>query len=386
MLIALLVVAVLQLTPTQVVRQFYDAYQRLDIDGMTALMSPDMVFDDPTFRLHANSRADWRKQMEPNRQVITSIAADIHSMTPSGDTVAVEYTLSGGIKTKDGVRQFKVRCASFFRVAASLITRWTHYCDYRTFTEQTGGPAATPFTMSRTQIFDLAASGQPYRIAVSLPVAYESGDGRFPVVYVLDGDWYFGLAASTARLLEAVQEMPPVIIVAIGYGGSIVDQRARRVREFTPDPVESLDGSGHAAAFLTAVRQTLLPAIESRYRTSGDRTLVGHSLGGLFATYTMARAPELFQRLVIGSPALRDAGPPLIKALSSQPTQARRIFLGSAEGDFPFVRAGHESLHRWLATAPPAVQWSAADFAGMTHQSVVAPLLARGLPWVFQDK
>jgi ketosteroid isomerase-like protein len=124
-------------TPIDIVKRFYDAYQRLDIDGMTAVMAPDMVFDDPTFRLHANSRAEWRTQAEPNRLVITRISAEIHSTVQSGDTVAVELTLSGGIKTKGGVRDFKVRCASFFSVRNSLITRWTDYCDYRTFTEQT---------------------------------------------------------------------------------------------------------------------------------------------------------------------------------------------------------------------------------------------------------
>ena len=123
--------------PSAVVRQFFAAYERLDVGGMIAVMAPDMVFDDPTFRLHANSRDEWRKQAEANRLVITHITPDIHSTVQSGDAVAVEYTLTGGIKAKDGVRQFKVRCASFFRVQASLITRWTDYCDYRTFTEQT---------------------------------------------------------------------------------------------------------------------------------------------------------------------------------------------------------------------------------------------------------
>jgi steroid delta-isomerase-like uncharacterized protein len=128
----------LQPTPAAVVKQFFDAYQRLDVDGMTAVMSPDMVFDDPTFRLHASGRADWRRQMEPNRQVITSIKADIHSTVAAGDSVAVELTLSGGIKQKDGtVRNFKVRGASFFRVRNGLITHWTDYFDFRTFSEQT---------------------------------------------------------------------------------------------------------------------------------------------------------------------------------------------------------------------------------------------------------
>ena len=125
-------------TPEAVVKRFFDAYQRLDVAGMTAVMAPDMVFDDPTFRLHAESRDEWRKQAEGNRLVITHIVADIHSTVQSGDSVAVELTLSGGIKQKDGsVRNFKVRGASFFRVQNGLITRWTDYMDFRTFSEQT---------------------------------------------------------------------------------------------------------------------------------------------------------------------------------------------------------------------------------------------------------
>jgi ketosteroid isomerase-like protein len=137
MLFPLMIIALVQVTPAEVVTRFFDAYQRLDVDGMTAVMAPDMVFDDPTFRLHANSRDQWRKQAEANRLVITRISAEIHSTVQSGDAIAVEYTLSGGIKAKDGVREFTVRCASFFRVRGGLITRWTDYCDYRTFNEQT---------------------------------------------------------------------------------------------------------------------------------------------------------------------------------------------------------------------------------------------------------
>ena len=128
-------------TPAAVVRQFFDAYQRLDVDGMTAVMAPDMVFDDPTFRLHAGSRAEWRKQAEGNRLVITHIGIEVHSTVQSGDTVATELTLSGGIKQKDGrVSTFKVRGASFFRVRNGLITHWTDYMDFRTFSEQTRAP------------------------------------------------------------------------------------------------------------------------------------------------------------------------------------------------------------------------------------------------------
>lgn len=148
-------------SPIAVVKRFYDAYQRLDVEGMTAVMAPDMVFDDPTFRLKANSRAEWRKQAEANLPVIARIGAEIHSTVQSGDTVAVEVTLSGGIKAKDRVRDFKVRCASFFSVHNSLITRWADYCDYRTFTEQTSPAPAAPFAMSGTEVFEMSAGSGP---------------------------------------------------------------------------------------------------------------------------------------------------------------------------------------------------------------------------------
>jgi hypothetical protein len=384
----LIVLSLLQPTPADVVRQFFDAYQRLDVDGMTALMAPGMVFEDPTFRLRANDRADWRRQMEPNRQVITSITANVHSMVTAGDQVAVQLTLSGGIKVKDGVRDFKVRCGSFFRVKASLITHWTDYCDYRTFAEQTASPAAAaPYTMSRTDVFDVtSAAGQLYRLSVSLPAAYAGADRRFPVVYVLDGDWYFGLAASTARLLEAVQELPPVIVVAIGYGGSVADQRARRIREFTPEPIETLKDSGHAAEFLGVLQKQLLAAVESRYRTNGERALVGHSLGGLFAAHALVKAPGLFQRVAIGSPALWSSGPPIVTQLSALNAHPRRLFLGLADGDARAIRDSHQSLKRWLATAPAGMQSAAEEFPGMTHQSVIGPLFARALPWMFREQ
>ena len=124
-------------TPEDVVERFFDAYQRLDVDGMTALMTPDMVFDDPTFRLHAGNREEWRKQAEANRPVITHIGIEVHSTVRSGDTIATELTLSGGVKQKDGrVNPFKVRGASFFRVRNGRITHWTDYMDFRTFSEQ----------------------------------------------------------------------------------------------------------------------------------------------------------------------------------------------------------------------------------------------------------
>lgn len=46
--------------------------------------------------------------------------------------------------------------------------------------------------------------------------------------------------------------------------------------------------------------------IEAEYRADPtDRTLMGHSWGGLFALYALLAQPQLFQRCVAGSPDLQ---------------------------------------------------------------------------------
>ena len=65
------------------------------------------------------------------------------------------------------------------------------------------------------------------------------------------------------------------------------------------------EGSGGAAGFLRFLRQELIPSIDAEFRTNeGDRTLYGHSFGGLFAIHALLNGEETFQRFITGSPSL----------------------------------------------------------------------------------
>ena len=249
-----------------------------------------------------------------------------------------------------------------------------------------------PYALPRTAVFSLQSPRTgSYRIMVALPAAYESSKDSFPIVYLLDGDWYFSLAASSSRLLEAVGEQRPSILVGVGYGGTVQEQRQRRIREFTPAAEATLQDSGRGAEFLAALQNDLVPAIESRYRVSTERVLVGHSLGGLFAAYAMTRAPGFFRHLVIGSPAFWASSDAMLSDVAELLKKGNqgpaRMFLGVSPADSDPIRASHVQLVRTLtAHAPASLAWSAAEFAKSTHQSSVTPLISSGLPWVLPVK
>jgi uncharacterized protein len=136
-------------------------------------------------------------------------------------------------------------------------------------------------------------------ILVSVPDGYYSNDKRYPVIYVLDGDIAFGMAASIVRYLQIGENIPEFIVVGIGYGSLTKSAAKNRLRDYRPTE------TGGAENFLKFLNEELIPSIDSKYRTIlGERTINGYSIGGLFGLYTLFTKPETFNSYIIGSPNL----------------------------------------------------------------------------------
>jgi predicted alpha/beta superfamily hydrolase len=136
-------------------------------------------------------------------------------------------------------------------------------------------------------------------ILVSVPDGYFSNEKRFPVLYVLDGDIAFGMAASIARYLQIGENIPELIVVGIGYGSLAKSAAKKRRRDYRPTE------TGGAENFLKFLNEELIPYIDANYRTIPDNRIInGYSLGGLFALYTLFTRPESFENYIIGSPNL----------------------------------------------------------------------------------
>jgi uncharacterized protein len=151
---------------------------------------------------------------------------------------------------------------------------------------------------------------QTYHIQVALPDAYADGTRSFPVVYVLDAERSFGMAADVARWLRFERVLPDVIVVGIAYGEGVAAWWQKRSRDYTPGPDRSRVWgdwplAGGAGSFADCLEQELIPLIDGAYRTvPGDRTIVGLSFGGLFGAHLLFTRPHLFSRYVLVGPAL----------------------------------------------------------------------------------
>lgn len=232
-------------------------------------------------------------------------------------------------------------------------------------------------------------AGRSYTVSVWLPMSYAETTDSFPVVYVLDGNVLFPMAASTALPISMVQEIPEVIVVGIGVPMRTYDDwGTHRDRDFTPSVDSANPGTGEAAIFLQMLQTDVIPFVDGLYRTKPqDRTIFGYSLGGLFVVYAYLQAPALFQGYVAGSPALdwdNQALHAQIDTVSAADlTAPRRLVLSAGEYEADYratVDAFSKRLQQRLGQSSNLITQV---FDGETHGSGIARAYVHGLKAVF---
>ncbi|MBL8545804.1 MAG: alpha/beta hydrolase [Hyphomonadaceae bacterium] len=230
-----------------------------------------------------------------------------------------------------------------------------------------------------------ASNGIDYVLIVQVPPACR--DGGCEALYVLDGFAWLPTFTRLTDELSAQQRMAPVILVGIAYRDAF-DTGDLRKHDFTPAFGRTPNATGGAEAFLRVLRDEIIPFAEQRLPIDNRRRgLAGHSYAGLFATYSFAEAPDLFDRYMILSPALWFDGGKIYDITFKQSERRRAVFL-AADTPRNEARSQMASDTMRLAdvlTSLPNVDVSRATMVGETHNSMVEPAAMRGLRALYAE-
>jgi predicted alpha/beta superfamily hydrolase len=208
-----------------------------------------------------------------------------------------------------------------------------------------------PYTIPNSHTHDFVAksNGRRYRVSVATPGKKIPGQPR-PVLYATDANMGFGQMAEVTRMLAFSGEIPPVIVVGLGYPDiTTAEGMVLRNYELTHSvdaaylersatqgfPVAP-EGLAGAAGFLEFIRDEVAPQIDDVYGGDpNDRALYGYSLGGLYTLWTLLQERSGFQRFVAGSPSLWWGGRDLFRLeakRAEEPKQLNaRVFVSAGE-------------------------------------------------------
>lgn len=255
------------------------------------------------------------------------------------------------------------------------------------------GQALQVVTMPDTEVRQLTsrATGRSYDIYIRLPDRYgQDQQKKYPVLYVLDGQWDFKLLDSIYGGLYYDGAVPEMIIVGITYSGDHPDYGALRAMDYTPVADLFISGSGEASKFLAFLKEQLIPFIESDYRADpSQRVLMGSSFGGTFTLYALFTEPSLFRGYVSGSPIVtyghRFAFQQESEYASRHTDLPVRLFLSVGELE-EMARPVQEFIQVLQERNYPGLQMETRIIGGEGHASNKPETYNRGLRFVFENQ
>lgn len=241
-----------------------------------------------------------------------------------------------------------------------------------------------------------------YQLYISFPIDYSNNNTtKYPVLYVLDGQFMFPIIAGTRGGLDMANELEKVIIVCIGSGLDYTSWYVNRMYDYTTAiDTTSENGTdkafklpkgttrtGGAERFLQCITKEIIPFVDLHYKTTNDRGITGHSLGGLFTAYCLLNSNGIFTKFGISSPSLWWDQDALIKQSNTQfsknksweiPTTKVFMSVGKKEGPtmVPKMSEFASSLQR---AAYNNITLRTQIFDEETHLSVIPANVSRTL-------
>lgn len=175
---------------------------------------------------------------------------------------------------------------------------------------------------------------------------------RYPVVYLLDGDWHFVSVVGMLQQLSYINGntiCPEMIVIGIPLKD--------RYRDLTPTCDSAFSkSSGGYSRFISFIKKELMPHVASKYPVAPYNLFIGHSLGGLTVINTLISDPDLFNGYVAIDPSMwwdrQVSMKAAAKALKNKTFNSKRLFLAIANSMDAGMDTASVRLDRTRGTLP----------------------------------
>ncbi|MHA3047780.1 alpha/beta hydrolase [Riemerella anatipestifer] len=189
---------------------------------------------------------------------------------------------------------------------------------------------------------------------IKLPKDFEKLKQNISLLVLLDGDSYFGIASNVQNLYQFGEKMPATVIVALP---STVESRWKyytptKTKNFSGDKENDklFESSGNFQHFADFVENEVIKKLETKYKTKfKNKTIFGHSLGGLGVMSFYKLRPQVFENYICASPSLIWDKFMFNKYYendySMHSSDTRKVFFSSANPDMRTYKEAVEDLY-----------------------------------------
>jgi len=227
----------------------------------------------------------------------------------------------------------------FDLVLSNIVTKMTHLkllllfvfiftTHIHSFSQSKIEGYTAPASIGKTFTVESTFLKENRKINIYLPRSYsEDSLQNYPIIYVLDGASKedFTHVAGIVQYGSAswINIVPESIVIGL--------PNSHKNRDFVAKKNEKYTHSGGSKNFMNFIEFELIPYIDKNYRATEHRTIIGHTLGGLFVSEVLVKRPHVFTNFVMLSPTLSWDHSAILKEDPKLCLSKKTIFIGAGK-------------------------------------------------------
>lgn len=223
----------------------------------------------------------------------------------------------------------------------------------------------SPINMGINHTISSSALDQERTIQIYTPDSYHDTSEKYPVLYILDGQWYFlsGVAAQSA--MKTPRAIPEMIVVGIT----------------TSNPLRRSLYWDESEKFTDFLVNEVIEYVEINYRTNDERVVFGWEAAAYYLSELMLKQSEIFDGVIIsdGGYASKD----LVKSFSAE--GAIYLYMANSRKDIYYIGSTDEFSEILENNAPDNLIWNYTLFNDEVHESLGHLSIYKGLKYFYHN-
>ncbi|MEO9853410.1 MAG: alpha/beta hydrolase-fold protein [Reichenbachiella sp.] len=226
-----------------------------------------------------------------------------------------------------------------------------------------------PF-LGQTKNIQSESLASDQQIQVYLPDNYEKGDKKYPVLYILDGQWFYLNGIAIQKTLRGENVLPEMIIVG-------VDMKSRQVH----DSILNNKWDEYASF----IKKELVSYVDQTYRTNQDRVLFGWENSAFLASELIIRESSPFTGAIVSNGGSMDEK--MVESFNkySNDQKPKYLFMANSDKDIYTVRYSNNFAKDLTEQNFANLTWEYRKFNEETHESLPYLSMYHGLRFYYHN-
>jgi len=205
-------------------------------------------------------------------------------------------------------------------------------------------------------------------IQVYLPKSYYQGDKTYPVLYILDGQWFFLNGVAIQETLRGDDLLPEMIVVGVDY-------KSRSYHD-------SLHFN-HWNALTKYVQEDLTHFVDQHYRTTDERIVFGWENPSYMVCEFLFQKSPLFSGFIVSNGGY--VNEEMLESFQLYDGKPLYLYVANTEKDIYTVSSSDGLAEKLSAQTINNLEWTYGLFNQEIHESLAYTSLYQGLRFYYHN-